>query len=190
MTRIVAGSRGGQRLATPKGSATRPTSERVREAFFSALATWSGAPAADVALDGLTFVDLWAGSGAMGLEAASRGATQVLCVEKDRPTAELISRNAKTLALPVQVRTATVESVLAAPAPFGCDVVWGDPPYDVATEHLDALVPSMLGWLAPQGLLVLERSRRAQPPQFGPDVAETWSRRYGETTLYYAMTGA
>lgn len=189
MTRIVAGTCKGRRLKTPPGQATRPTSERVREAFFSVLATWSGAVAADVALTGLSFCDLWAGSGAMGLEAASRGAARVLCVEKDRSTAQLISRNAADLGLDVEIRAATVESALAGPAPFPCDVIWCDPPYSVETAHLQELLRQMASWLTPKGLVVVERARRSEPLVAGPQFVESWSRRYGETTLYFAMRG-
>lgn len=189
MSRIVAGTHRGRRFATPKGDATRPTSERVREAVFSHLATWSGADAADVALTDCTFVDLWAGSGAMAFEAMSRGARLALAVEKDRPTAQLISRNATELGLPVQVRAASVESVLQGPAPFPVDVLWGDPPYPVPSADLQRLLPLMAAWMAPKGLVVLERARRSEPLDLSPWFDQTWERGYGETTLYLGMTG-
>src|ERR687894_2464515 len=94
MTRIIAGRAGGRRLETPKGAQTRPSSDRVREALFSAVESWCGS------LQGLRFLDLYAGSGAVGLEAWSRGAGVVTLVEQDRRTAALISANAKTLGFP------------------------------------------------------------------------------------------
>src|SRR3990170_2743067 len=91
MTRIIGGSAGGRRLSTPRGLNTRPTSDRVREALFSAIEAWCGS------LAGLRFLDLYAGSGAVGLEARSRGAGVVTLVEQDRRTAALISDNARAL---------------------------------------------------------------------------------------------
>src|SRR6188472_3732457 len=91
MTRIIGGAAGGRRISTPRGVHTRPTSDRVREALFSAIESWCGS------LRGLRFLDLYAGSGAVGLEARSRGAGVVTLVEQDRRTAALISGNVKTL---------------------------------------------------------------------------------------------
>src|SRR6187431_1390267 len=91
MTRIISGTAGGRRLATPSGPTTRPTTDRVREALFSSIESWCGS------LHGLRFLDLYAGSGAVGLEAWSRGAGVVTLVEQDRRTATLISNNARTL---------------------------------------------------------------------------------------------
>src|SRR3954449_7759145 len=91
MTRIIGGRAGGRRIATPRGSHTRPTSDRVREALFSAIESWCGS------LSGLRFLDLYAGSGAVGLEAWSRGAGVVTLVEQDRRTASMIAANAHDL---------------------------------------------------------------------------------------------
>src|SRR5262245_35713105 len=91
MTRIIGGKAGGRRISTPRGVNTRPTSDRVREALFSAIESWCGS------LAGLRFLDLYAGSGAVGLEAWSRGAGVVTLVEQDRRTASMISANARTL---------------------------------------------------------------------------------------------
>lgn len=193
MTRIIAGSRGGHRLATPKGDLTRPTSERVREALFSALASWLGHDgAADDALAGISFVDLYAGSGAIGLEAMSRGASPVLLVEHDRATAELIRRNAASLSLPAQVRTASVDTLARTAAPHSFDIIWLDPPYAVESAALDEIIAALVGngWLAADGLVVLERDRRSAPPVWGAGFTDSWLRRYGETTLYYATNGA
>src|SRR5689334_5896095 len=97
MTRIIGGTAGGRRLQTPSGDATRPTSDRVREALFSALESQLGS------LHGLRFLDLYAGSGAVGLEAGSRGAAAVTLVESDRRTARLVEANARTVGVPAQV---------------------------------------------------------------------------------------
>jgi 16S rRNA (guanine966-N2)-methyltransferase len=133
VSRIIAGSRGGRRLATPPGDRTRPTTDRVREALFSAIASWAGTAAgpAEQALAGLAFCDLYSGSGAVGLEAASRGAAPVLLVESNRRTALLTTRNAADLALPAEVRTERVEQLIQHPAGRGYDVVFADPPYEL-----------------------------------------------------------
>lgn len=191
MSRIIAGSAKGHRISAPAHSLTRPTTDRVREALFSALGSWFWSEgAADEALAGRSFVDLYAGSGAIGLEAASRGAAPVLAVEADRKTADLIRANAKATGLAVTVRTGKVEHVLRAGPPGGVayDVGWLDPPYDLAgdalTEALALLVAG--GWVVPAGLIVLERSRRTPDPVWPATVERTWTRRYGETTLHFA----
>ena len=190
MSRVVAGSRGGRRLKTPSGDATRPTTDRVREALFSALASWAGTAAGppDQALAGLAFLDLYAGSGAVGLEAASRGAAPVLLVESDGRTAALARRNVATLGLPMTVRALGVEAVARTTAEQRHDVVFADPPYALATERLDAVVADLVahGWVAPDGLLVLERSSRSDPPRWPTAVVDTWDRTYGETVLHFA----
>lgn len=190
MSRIIAGSHGGRRLATPPGDKTRPTTDRVREALFSAIAAWAGtadaAPAE--ALAGLAFADLYAGSGAVGLEAASRGAGPVLLVEGNKRTALVTERNAATLRLPVRVRAARVEQLVAEPPGQPFDVVFLDPPYDLASAAVDDLLAALVagGWLAPDALLVVERSKRSPDLVWPPGTEETWSRSYGETVLHFA----
>ena len=195
MSRIVAGSRGGRRLETPTGDATRPTTDRVREALFSALTSWAGTaaePPADT-LAGLAFLDLYAGSGAIGLEAASRGAGPALLVESDARTAALARRNIAALGLGggVSVRATAVETLVRASAGQAYDVAFLDPPYALASDRLDAVVADLVthGWLAPDGLLVLERSRRSPAPHWPADVGESWERTYGETVLHFAAVG-
>ncbi|WP_114559022.1 16S rRNA (guanine(966)-N(2))-methyltransferase RsmD [Desertihabitans aurantiacus] len=189
MSRIIAGSRRGQRLDTPAGERTRPTTDRVREAFFSALASWAGTADAPVErwFAGLRFADLYAGSGAVGLEAASRGADAVLLVEAERAVAAVTQANVRRLGLPARVQTAKVERLLAAPAPEPFDVVWLDPPYAVEAATLDVQLRAVVvGWLAPDGVVVVERGRRSPDPDW-PEGMETWSRRYGETVLHWAQ---
>lgn len=193
MSRIIAGSRGGRKLRMPAHRATRPTSDRVREAAFSLIADWAGSggrPAAEM-LSGLSFVDLYAGSGAVALEAASRGAFPVLAVESDRGTAEIARGNATDSGLAVRVQVGRVERVLASPPPHPFDVVWADPPYAMPNAELEPLIDHVLrsGWLAERGLVVLERSTRDQPVSWPECVEETWKRGYGETTLYFATKG-
>lgn len=174
-------------MRTPTGSATRPTTDRVREAVFSLVADWAGTlgEPADAQLAGIAFLDLYAGSGAVALEAASRGAAPVWAVESDPATARLIRGNAATLGLDATVRAASAEKFLAgAPQPF--DVIWADPPYALAGERLDTVLDAATDWLVPDGLLVVERSSRDLPPGFPAQLSHSWERRYGETTLYFA----
>ena len=193
MSRIVAGSRKGRRLQTPTGALTRPTTDRVREALFSALASWAGTaaePPSD-ALGGLAVLDLYAGSGAIGLEAASRGAAPVLLVESDARTAALARRNVDALELRVGVRATTVETLARSAPDRAYDVAFVDPPYALASDRLDAVVADLVahGWLVPDGLLVLERSSRSTAPTWPAGVLETWDRSYGETVLHFAALG-
>lgn len=187
MSRIIAGSAKGRRIDTPKGSRTRPTTDRTREALFSALASWfdTADEAPERQLDGVAVLDLYAGSGAVGLEAASRGAHPVVLVESDAPTARLISANARGLRLRAEVRAARAEAVAASPG-RRFDLVFLDPPYDVPTEAVEAILASLAAHaLAPRALVVVERSARDRSPEWPPALAETWSRDYGETTLHF-----
>lgn len=189
MTRIIAGRAKGRRLRTPAHQATRPTSDRVREAAFSLVADWAGTlgEPAEHQLDGIGFLDLYAGSGAVALEAASRGAAPVWAVESDAATARLARGNAGEAGLAVRVIAATVEKTLAGEPPQPFDVVWADPPYAVPGERLTPVLTAAADrWLAHDGLLVVERAGRDLPPVWPPELCERWERRYGETTLYFA----
>jgi len=184
MTRIIAGVAGGRTVRTPPGSGTRPTSDRVREAVFSAL------DARD-AVHGSRVLDLYAGSGALGLEAASRGAASVVLVESDRRAADVIAGNARDLALPaVRVVRTTVAAHLAPdpPADSAADLVFVDPPYALDEPAMRLVLDRLAaGWLAPGGLLVVERSTRSPEPPW-PDTIQraTKPKKYGETTVWYA----
>jgi 16S rRNA (guanine966-N2)-methyltransferase len=191
VTRIIAGSHGGRRLRTPGQKTTRPTTDRVREAAFSAIADWAGTGGqpAERALAGLGFLDLFAGSAAIALEAASRGAAPVVAVEGDHGAAAVARANAASLGLPVEVASSTVGRWLAGRAASGFDIVWADPPYDLSGERLGEIVSTVVseGWLIPGGLLVLERSSRDPAPPLPVTMTLSWHRRYGETMLYFAM---
>ena len=187
MSRIIAGSAGGTRLATPSGDRTRPTTDRVREALFSTLATWNGSSdaGADAQLDGIAFCDLFAGSGGVGLEAASRGAEPVVLVEHDAPTARLIRQNAQKARLAARVEATTVDGYLTRAAD-SFDVIWLDPPYPLTNEQVSHTLALALERLVHNGLMVLERSVRTDDPTF-PQGTEHWSRTYGETVLHYCQ---
>lgn len=181
MTRIIGGVAGGRRLRTPPGEATRPTAERVREALFSSLEAGGG-------LAGLVVLDLYAGSGALGLEARSRGAARVVLVEHDRRTAELVRANARALGLDgVRVVAAPVGRFLAGETSARFDLVLADPPYDLAPDRLSAVLARLVagGWLAGDAQVVVERSRRGQPPTWPEGIGASRERAYGETVLWY-----
>lgn len=191
MSRIIAGRARGRRLAMPDHHHTRPTTDRVREALFSALVSWADGQelGPERALDTFAFLDLYAGSGAVGLEAASRGAGPVALVEADRRTAGLARDNARTLDLPATVHAAKVETFLATEPPRAFDIVWADPPYDHDDDQVGAALALLVerGWLAEHGLVVVERSSRSGEPGWPRALGDRWARRYGETTLHYAQ---
>jgi len=183
VTRIIAGTHGGRRLAAPAGTRTRTTPDRVREALFSSLATMT-------ALSGARFADLYAGSGAVGLEALSRGASHTLLVESDPRAAQVIRGNIATLGLRTVARlvTGTVLKVVSSP-PDGdpYDVVFADPPYASTERDLLAVQRELLdhGWLAPDAVLIFERSARTPAMTWVDGITADRSRRYGETTVWY-----
>lgn len=186
MTRIIAGTVGGRTLRTPPGSGTRPTSDRVREALFSAL------DARD-AVRGARVLDLYAGSGALGLEAASRGAASVVLVESDRRAAEVIWGNVRDLgldAVQVRVTRSSVEVALARDAEESecADLVFIDPPYDVDEDALGAVLDRLAAaWLAPGGLVLVERSKRSPEPAWPVGIERVGKpRKYGDTTIWLA----
>lgn len=189
MSRIIAGTRKGHRLQTPPGDRTRPTTDRVREALFSVIASWAGTAGggSEESLAGLAFLDLYAGSGAVGLEAASRGAAAVLLIESDRRTARIIGENARELDLGVQVRAGRVEDVIAQSPPGPYDVIFIDPPYELSSAALSGVLATLLeaGWINEDALVIVERSARTEQLTWPEEPADVWTRTYGETTLHF-----
>jgi 16S rRNA (guanine966-N2)-methyltransferase len=184
MTRIIGGTAGGRRIKTPTGEHTRPTSDRVREALFSSLESWSGSPDG---LGGLRALDLYAGSGALGLEAWSRGAAAVTLVEAERRTVALITANARELGCEVaRVVASDVEKHLARGADAAYDLVLSDPPYalEVAAVDTDLRLLVENGWLADGAMVVVERSKRGPAPSWPVGFAGTRSRTYGDSLLW------
>ena len=185
MTRIISGLAGGRRIHTPPGSGTRPTSDRVREALFSRLEHLDVVHHARV-------LDLYAGSGALGLEAASRGATSVLLVESDWAALAVVRTNIAELGLSgVSVRADTVEqALLSGPASeeARCDLVLADPPYDVTEEALADVLMLLVthGWLSDDALVVVERSARSPEPRWPQGLDGAGERRYGDTKMWFA----
>ncbi|MBW3085793.1 Ribosomal RNA small subunit methyltransferase D [Austwickia sp. TVS 96-490-7B] len=192
MTRLVAGAAGGVRLATPGGSSTRPTSERVREALFSRLVHLG-------AVDGAHVLDLYAGSGALGLEAASRGACAVTLVEHNRRAAHVVRANVETVGRALSgagrkmhwdIAVEPVHRFLAGTR-GGYDLVLSDPPYDLAESDLaeDLLLLTRHGVLTDQATVVVERSVRSPEPLWPQGMMRWDERRYGETVLWFAEPG-
>jgi len=187
VTRIIGGTAGGRRLVTPPGQTTRPTTDRVREALFSSIESWCGS------LQGLRFLDLYAGSGAVGLEAWSRGAGVVSLVESDRRTARLIVDNAHALGFPkVDVVALQVVAALGTPPAAPYDVAFLDPPYSLDEPSLGQVLTLLdtHAWLVPGAMVVVERSSRSPEPEWPDGVAGTRSKRYGETMLWYGHAAA
>jgi 16S rRNA (guanine966-N2)-methyltransferase len=199
MTRVIAGAAGGRRLAVPRGTATRPTSDRAREGLFASVLSELGS------LDGKHVLDLYAGSGAVGLEALSRGASHVLLVESDARAAAVIKANIAAVGIAgATVVTDRAERLLARPpgapraAPEGApraaqgryDLVFADPPYAVTAAAVTrALALLADGWLADQALVVVERATRSGPLDWPPGYMQGKSRRYGEATFWYGWYG-
>ncbi|MCV7176477.1 16S rRNA (guanine(966)-N(2))-methyltransferase RsmD [Mycolicibacterium sphagni] len=181
MTRIVGGSAGGRRIDVP-ARGTRPTTDRVREALFNVLAARRD-------FDGLRVLDLYAGSGALGLEALSRGAVSALFVESDSRAAAVIKSNIATLGLPgATVRRGAVATVLAADADRAVDLVFADPPYDVATAEIEAVLDSLArnGWVRAGSVVVVERAASSAELTW-PSTWTAWPvRRYGDTRVELA----
>ena len=171
----------------PPGQGTRPTSDRAREGLFASLTSEFGD------LKNLRVLDLYAGSGAVGLEALSRGAASVLLVESDARAAAVIKANIGAVDLPgAAVVTDRVERLLGRP-PDGdrYDLAFADPPYAVTGEAVArVLIQLGNGWLAPGALVVVERATRSGALDWPPGYAPGKSRRYGEATFWYGWYGS
>jgi 16S rRNA (guanine966-N2)-methyltransferase len=208
MTRVIAGAAGGRRLAVPRGTATRPTSDRAREGLFASVLSELGS------LDGKRVLDLYAGSGAVGLEALSRGAAHVLLVESDARAAAVITANIAAVGIVgATVVTDRAERLLARPpgapraapegasraapegvpraAPDRYDLVFADPPYAITAAAVTRVLTLLAdGWLADQALIVVERATRSGPLDWPPGYVQGKSRRYGEATFWYGWHGS
>jgi 16S rRNA (guanine966-N2)-methyltransferase len=187
VARVIAGEAGGRRLAVPAGRDTRPTSDRAREGLFATLTSMVGS------LAGARVLDLYAGSGAVGLEALSRGARHVLLVEAGARAGRVIRENIAAIGLPgAEVITDRVERVLArGPATDGgrYDIVFADPPYALADQEVSAMLLLLAGqsWLAPGALVIVERATRSGPVRWPEGFVADRARRYGEATFWYGL---
>ncbi len=192
MTRVIAGAAGGRRLAVLRGTVTRPTSDRAREGLFASVLSEIGS------LDGKRVLDLYAGSGAVGLEALSRGAGHVLLVESDARAAAVIKANIAAVGIAgAAVVTDRVERLLSRPqadpqgVPSGYDLAFADPPYAVSAAAVTRVLTLLAtGWLAVGALVVVERATRSGPLDWPPGYLPGKSRRYGEATFWYGRHGS
>jgi 16S rRNA (guanine966-N2)-methyltransferase len=189
MTRVIAGQARGRRLQVPAGRTTRPTGDRVREAMFAAGGSILGSFA------GTRVLDLYAGSGAAGLEALSRGAAHALLVETSARSAQVIRANIGAVALDgAQLVQDRVERLLSRGLPAGqepYDVAFADPPYALTGEEMTSVLATAgtRGWLAPGALVIVERASRSEPLRWPDGFSPLQSRKYGEATLWYATFG-
>ena len=183
MTRIIAGFAGSRTLVTP-GAGTRPTSDRLREAIFSALESRD-------AIDGTRVLDLYAGSGALGLEAASRGAAHITLVDNLNAAVKACRANAAVVlrgapaALQIEVSARPVLAYLSSSS-ASWDLVFLDPPYDQPDDDLTLALTTLVQHLNPDAVVVIERSSRSPEPAWPAGLALDRSSNYGDTTLYWA----
>jgi 16S rRNA (guanine966-N2)-methyltransferase len=187
--RVIAGIARGRRLAAPKGTATRPTSDRAREGLFATVTAIRGP------LPGARALDLFAGSGAIGLEALSRGAVRVLFVESDPRAARVIRANLAAVALPGgELVCDQVQRFLdRGPGTEGVfDLVVADPPYAASPAEVTGMLTALAcgGWLAPGALVAVERATRTGPLSWPAGYRADRSRRYGEATFWYGLAAA
>jgi 16S rRNA (guanine966-N2)-methyltransferase len=185
VARVIAGEARGRRLAVPEGRDTRPTSDRAREGLFATIRSIAGS------LAGARVLDLYAGSGAVGLEALSRGAGHVLLVESGPRAARVIRDNIDAIGLPgAEVITGRVERILAqAPSKGNYDIVFADPPYALADSDVTGMLELLAdrAWLAPGALVVVERATRSGPVCWPDGYRQDRARRYGEATFWYGL---
>jgi len=182
--RIIAGEAGGRRLAVPPGEAVRPTSDRVKESVFSALGPGR--------LVGARVLDLYAGSGALGLEALSRGAAEALLVDRDKAAAGAIRTNIDTLGFDGRavLRQAPVATLLTDPPPGEpFQLVMLDPPYDTPASDVEEVLRLLVEgeWVTPDATVVVERSAGSSPLGWPAGWGSTWERCYGDTLVLFAQ---
>jgi 16S rRNA (guanine966-N2)-methyltransferase len=187
VTRVIAGTARGRRLTVPAGQRTRPTSDRAREGLFGTLLALSGD------MHGRRVLDLYAGSGAVGLEALSRGAGHVLFVEADPRAARVIRDNIAAVGLPGgELVTDRVDRLLERGAGAGggrYDLVVADPPYRMPDAEVTGMLAGLAsgGWLTPGAVVAVERATRSGPVGWPPGYLPDRSRRYGDTTFWYGL---
>ena len=175
--RIIAGEWRGRALATPAGAGTRPTADRVRQALFDALVHAPWAPW-DAALSGVRVVDAFAGTGALGLEALSRGAAHATFLERDRAAAEVVRRNLVACGAGERGALRVADAVRPPVAAAACGLVFLDPPYGKGLVVAAQRALGMAGWLAPGAVIVAETG-----PEEVLDGEAVFDRRYGAARI-------
>lgn len=185
MTRIVAGSAKGRVLRVP-ARGTRPTSERVREALFSRLEHMG-------VLEGARVLDLYAGTGALGLEALSRGAASAVLVDSSRQATRLVVENVRATGMEGRARAVCSDAAAHLRGRTGVatlggdmDLVLVDPPYDIAADALAEVLDLLGPWLTPDALVAVETSSRAPEPTWPPHLVLEDRRVWGETVVWFA----
>jgi 16S rRNA (guanine966-N2)-methyltransferase len=192
MTRIVSGFAGSLSLTVPR-SGTRPTSDRVREAVFSSLEAMD-------AVSGINVLDLYAGSGALGLEAVSRGAASAVLVERSAQAASVCRANARAVLAAaerspgrrpaISVSQSSVNAYVRQPSGARFDLVFLDPPYDVPDDELGTVLTDLVASLSQDAVVVVERSSRSPEPRWPDGLEALRSKSYGETTVWFAQPPA
>jgi 16S rRNA (guanine966-N2)-methyltransferase len=188
MTRIIGGIAGSRQLTSP-AKATRPTSDRIRESIFNRLASRD-------AIDGTRVLDLYAGTGALALEAISRGASSAIMVERDGKAAAVCIKNAllvqKALekegffeAVTKVVNKAVSSFLTTETAEY--DLVFIDPPYEVSNEEVSENLVALVPRLAKDAVIMLERSSRSPAPELPADLELDEEKSYGDTTVYWLL---
>ena len=189
MSRIITGTLASQRVISPPGVATRPTTDRVREAIFSVLASWYEGVDRDSGqqLEGVQFLDLYAGSGVVGLEAYSRGAAVTWV---DKATTSVIEKNLDRLHVRGTVKRMDVERFLHGRS-TQFDIVWMDPPYENYNESIYRILTLLRDqkWLKIGGFVLIERSSHTSAVEFPESFISVGQRRYGGTIIYHAEMG-
>jgi 16S rRNA (guanine966-N2)-methyltransferase len=183
VTRIISGTARGRRLKVPS-TGVRPTGDRAREALFNALSHLLN-------LHGANVLDLYAGTGALGLEALSRGASSVVFVESSPAVLPVLRENVATIGLPGgRVLAGSVPTVVGGAAPARFDLVLADPPYATPVEEVLGVLGSLVSrdWLAPGAILVVERPSREAPWEWPTPLTGLRDRRYGEALLRYGQS--
>jgi len=185
MTRIIGGIAGSRVLASP-AKVTRPTSDRIRESIFNRLDALN-------LIENAKVLDLYAGTGALGLEAASRGAKQVVLVEQHKQALGGIIQNMKMikaallkeeLEVDLKAEGRSVQSFLNT-SPAGFNLVFIDPPYELSNEELEGNLTAIIQWLEPEAVVILERSSRTEAPNLPTGLKLDDSKSYGDTVTYW-----
>ena len=184
--RVIAGMAKGRNLISPIGT-TRPTSDRAREALFSSLESEFGS------LNNLSMLDLYCGSGAVGVEALSRGAAIVTAIDNDEKATNIARQNFEIIEKLAGIGTYSVITMSAGkfldkPADLPYDIVFLDPPYELPNNEIEKNLSSLMSnkYLKPSTVIAIERDSKSRPLTWPTGLSEVKERKYGAATIYYA----